>query len=88
MSEIQQDIYDHVNIYIYIYIYFGVKDLPLRDMISLGAWRMGLECSGKILPSPPPSSPTRGGGGEEEFEGAKPPQDSQGQHASTFGLSD
>merc|ERR1711927_117436 len=35
----------------------GVRDLPLRDMISLGAWRMGLGCSGKILPSPPPSSP-------------------------------
>ena len=35
----------------------GVRDLPLRDMISLGAWRMGLGCPGKILPSPPPSSP-------------------------------
>ena len=52
-------------IYIYIYIYIGVRDLPLRDMISLGAWRMGLGCSGKILPSsppppsPPPPSPTR-----------------------------
>ena len=60
----------------------GVRDLPLRDMISLGAWMMGLGCSGKILPSPsPPPSPTRGwgGGGEVgEFEGAEPPQDSQG----------
>ena len=63
----------------------GVRDLPLRDMISLGAWRMGLGCPGKILPSsspsPPPPSPTRGwgGGGEVgEFEGAEPPQDSQG----------
>ena len=39
----------------------GVRDLPLRDMISLGAWRMGLGCPGKILPppSPPPPSPTR-----------------------------
>ena len=43
----------------------GVRDLPLRDMISLGAWRMGLGCSGKILPSPSSSpsllssSPTR-----------------------------
>ena len=35
----------------------GVRDLPLRDMISLGAWRMGLGCSGKILPSSPPPSP-------------------------------
>ena len=43
-----------------IYICIGVRDLPLRDMISLGAWRMGLGCSGKILPSPSPSSsPTR-----------------------------
>ena len=49
------------NIYIYIYIYIGVRDLPLRDMISLDAWRMGLGCSGEILPSSPPSSsPTRG----------------------------
>ena len=31
--------------------------MPLRDMISLGAWRMGLGCSGKILPSPPSSPP-------------------------------
>ena len=47
--------------------HIGVRDLPLRDMISLGAWRMGLGCSGKILPSPSPSppssSPTRGWGG-------------------------
>ena len=47
------------------YVLIGVRDLPLRDMISLGAWRMGLGCSGKVLPSspsPPPSpppSPTR-----------------------------
>ena len=27
----------------------GVRDLPLRDMISLGAWRMGLGCSGKFF---------------------------------------
>ena len=42
-------------------LYIGVRDLPLRDMKSLGAWRMGLGCSGKILPSspPPPPSPTR-----------------------------
>ena len=35
------------------------EGLPLRDMLSLGAWRMGLGCSGKILPSssPPSSSP-------------------------------
>ena len=33
----------------------GVMDLPLRDMLSLGAWRMGLGCSGKILPPLPPS---------------------------------
>ena len=41
-------------------MHIGVRDLPLRDMISLGAWRMGLGCSGKILPSPspPPSSPS------------------------------
>ena len=44
----------------YIYIYIGVRDLPLRDMISLGAWRTGLGCSGKILPLSSPSfSPTR-----------------------------
>ena len=35
----------------------GVRDLPLRNMISLGAWRMGLGCSGKILPSSPSPSP-------------------------------
>ena len=45
------------NIALYIKILIGVRHLPLRDMISLGAWRMGLGCSGKILPSPP--SPTR-----------------------------
>ena len=39
-------------------LHIGVRELPLRDMISLGAWRMGLGCSGKILPSSPPS-PTR-----------------------------
>ena len=37
----------------------GVRNLPLRDMISLGARRMGLGCSGKILSSPSPPSPTR-----------------------------
>ena len=31
--------------------------LPLRDMLFLGAWRMGLGGSGKILPSSSPSSP-------------------------------
>jgi hypothetical protein len=44
-----------VHIYIYIYIYRG-EGLSLRGMLSLGAWRMGLGCSGKILP-PPSSSP-------------------------------
>ena len=51
-----------LSLSLYIYIYIGVKDLPLRDMISLGAWRTGLGCSGKILPSSPSpssSSPTR-----------------------------
>ena len=45
--------------------FIGVRDLPLRDMISLGAWRMGLGCPGKILPSSPspPPSPTQGWGG-------------------------
>ena len=33
------------------------EGLPLRDMLSLGAWRMGLGCSGKILPSSSPLSP-------------------------------
>ena len=52
-------------------IMVGVRDLPLRDMLSLDAWRMGLGCSGKILPSPSLSlsSPTRGvcvGGGDAE----------------------
>ena len=47
-----------IDLYIYIYIHIGVRDLPLRDMISLGAWRMGLGCPGKTLPSsPPPPSP-------------------------------
>ena len=47
--------------YIYIYIYRSER-LSLRDMLSLGTWKMGLGCSGKILPpspSPPPSSPAR-----------------------------
>ena len=36
------------------------EGFTLRDMISLGAWKMGLGCPGKILPSsPPPPSPTR-----------------------------
>ena len=35
--------------YIYIYTYIGVRDFPLRDMISLGAWRMGLGCSAKFF---------------------------------------
>ena len=45
----------------------GVRDLPLRDMKALGAWRMGLGRSGKILPSPSPSpsSRTRGVGDAE-----------------------
>ena len=34
------------------------EGLSLRDMLSLGAWRMGLGCSGKILPSPPSSPPS------------------------------
>ena len=38
-----------------MFIYIGVRDLPLRDMLSLGAWRMGLGFSGKILPPSPPS---------------------------------
>ena len=42
----------------------GVRDLPLRDMLSLGACRMGLGCSGEIVPSSSSSplsssSPTR-----------------------------
>ena len=67
------------------------EGLPLRDMSSLGAWRMGLGCSGKILPpspsSPSPSPSTLGLSGqigliEGEFEWAKPPQ-----RPSTLGLS-
>ena len=55
-------IHTYITLYIYIYIflyipYIGVRDSPLRDMLSLGAWRMGLGCSGKILPPPPPSPP-------------------------------
>ena len=42
------DICEHIQI-------IGVRDLPLRDMISLGAWRMGLGCSGEIPPSSSPS---------------------------------
>ena len=45
-----------MDIYIYIYIYRS-EGLPLRDMLSLGEWRMGLGWSGKILPSPPSPSP-------------------------------
>ena len=44
----------------------GVRDFPLRDLISLSARRMGLGYSEEILPSSPssaPSSPTRGWGG-------------------------
>ena len=33
------------------------EGLSLRDLLSLGAWRMGLGCSRKIIP-PPPSSPS------------------------------
>ena len=36
------------------------EGLSLRDMLSLGAWRMGLGCPGKILPSSPPSSSPKG----------------------------
>ena len=46
-----------VGLYIYIYRSEG---LPLRDMLSPGAWRMGLGRSGEILPSsssPSSSSP-------------------------------
>ena len=46
-----------INIYIYIYIYRS-EGLPLRDMLSRGAWRMGLGCSWKILPPPPSPSPS------------------------------
>ena len=38
--------------------FIGVRDLPLRDMLSLGAWRMVLGCSEEIIPSPlSPCSP-------------------------------
>ena len=36
------------------------EGLSLRDMLSLGAWRMGLGCSGKSLPLPPSPPPARG----------------------------
>ena len=66
------------------------EGLPLRDMLSLGAWRMGLGCPGNILPSPSSPSPSPSTLGlsfqigliEGEFEGAKPPQ-----QPSTLGLS-
>ena len=35
------------NAPIYIILYIGVRDLPFWDMLSLGAQRMRLECSGK-----------------------------------------
>ena len=35
--------------------YIGVRDLPLQDMLSLGAWGMGIGCSGAFLPSPLPA---------------------------------
>ena len=31
-----------------MYIYIGVRDLPLPDMISMGAGRMGRGCSEKF----------------------------------------
>ena len=42
---------------LYNFLYRSER-LSLRDMLSLGAWRMGLGCSGKIIPpsSSPPSS--------------------------------
>ena len=39
------------------------EEFPLQDMLSLGAWRTGHGCSGKILlppSSPSPSSSPRG----------------------------
>ena len=29
--------------------FIGVRDLPLRDMLSLGAWRMALDALGKFF---------------------------------------
>ena len=43
------------------------EGLPLRDMLSLGAWRMGLGCSGKIIPPSPPSSPSSSPKGSATF---------------------
>ena len=51
-------LYIYILIYSLYILYIGVRDLPLRDMISLGAWRMGLGCSVKMLPSPPLSPPS------------------------------
>ena len=58
-----------------------MRALSLRDMLSLGSCRMGLGCSGEILPSPPPSpSPSILGLSfqigliEGRFVGAKPLQ--------------
>ena len=41
-----------------MYSLYGSEGLPLLDMLSLGAWRKGLGCSGKILPPPPSPSPS------------------------------
>ena len=40
--------------------HYRSEGLSLRDMLSLGAWRMVLGCSGKILPPPPSSSSPKG----------------------------
>ena len=45
---------------IYIYIYMGARDLPLQDVLSLGAWRMGLGYSAKLLPPSPLSWSLKG----------------------------
>ena len=46
-------------------------------MLSLGAWRMGLGCSGEILPSPPSSTTTR----QRRFQAVQTPcQRAQGQN--------
>ena len=46
--------------------------LSLRDMLSLGAWRMGLGCSRKFLPPPSSSSPSSPKGGRTKSSRNKP----------------
>ena len=57
---------------LYICIDIGVKDLPLRCRLSLGACRMGLGCAGRIIPSPSSEVAVLGWSSFVEFYGVSP----------------